>query len=272
MFGKRLFILISLIAAICIILAGCGAGSNNSSDNAEEKSDQSKNEVKESLHVYSGAGLRKPMDDIGKLFEEKYGVRIDYSYAGSAQNLSQLEISGEGDVYVSGAKYYYQEAVDKDLVEYGKDVAYHIPVIGVSEGNPANIDSLEDLAKDGVKIVLGDESACAVGKLAQKILKENNIQKEVSKNVIAESPTVNELVVYLTMKQADASIVWRENVAGVKKVNFVNIDKEKNKIKTIPACVVSGSDKKELAKKFVDFVTNEEGEKIYKKHGFKPVY
>jgi len=227
--------------------------------------------AEKTLLVYSGAGLRKPMNEIGKVFEEKYGVQINYTYAGSAQNLIQLQLVGEGDVYVPGALYYYEQAKEKGLTIYEKDVAYHIPVIAVPKGNPANIKNLNDLCRDGVELVLGDEKAAAIGKVTQKILKVNNIVEEVNKNVVAKTATVNELVLYIAMEQADGSIIWEDNVIGVEDIEIIRIAKEKNIIKTIPVCVLSFTEKKELAVEFVDFVASKAGKDIFEKYGFKPL-
>lgn len=40
-----------------------------------------------------------------------------------------------------------------------------------------------------------------------KNIKNNHIAEEVNKNVIAKAATVNELVVYVAVKQADAAII-----------------------------------------------------------------
>jgi len=224
-----------------------------------------------SLLVYSGAGLRKPMDEIAEVFEEKYGIKIQYTYAGSAHNLSQLQLVNEGDIYVPGAMYYYESADEKGLVEMMVDVAYHIPVIAVPAGNPANIQSLEDLTNENVDVILGDEKAAAIGRLSQKLIAKNGLAEPINKNVIAKAATVNELVVYMAMNQADATISWEDNVYGVEDVEIIYIPEEQNLIKTIPVCVLSFSEKKEMAKKFADFVASDEGKNIYKKHGFKPV-
>lgn len=224
-----------------------------------------------SLHVYSGAGLRKPMDEIGAAFEKEYGIKVNYTYAGSAQNLSQLQMVGEGDIYIPGSRYYYKKADEKGLTTFVKDVAYHIPVIAVPKGNPADIQSLKDLANEGVKVTLGDERANAIGRLSEKILSRNNILEAVNKNVIAKTATVNELVIYINMNQADASIIWEDNIAGTESVEIIRIDKTKNEIKTIPISVLSCSKNKKAAVKFAEFVASEKGKALYEKHGFKKV-
>lgn len=263
---KRVISIFLAVMFVSSVLSGCNTGNTNKNEEKDKNNGQM-----QTLHVFSGAGLRKPMDEIGKVFEEKYGVKVEYTYAGSAQNLSQIELSGKGDVYVPGSMYYYESAKEKGLVDDKKDVAYHIPVIGVPKGNPANIKTLEDLGKDNIKVVLGDEKSNAIGKLAKKILTENGLQEAVAKNTVAKAATVNELVVYLTMKQADASIIWEDNITGVEDVEIIKIANDKNEIKTIPVCVISKSNNKEMANQFVDFVTSQEGKSYYKKHGFKPV-
>ena len=59
-----------------------------------------------SLLVYCGAGMRKPMDEIGSLFFEEYGISINYNYAGSNTPLARMELIQMGDVYMPGATYY----------------------------------------------------------------------------------------------------------------------------------------------------------------------
>jgi len=221
------------------------------------------------LMVYSGAGMRKPMDEIGTLFEQKYGVSVNYNYGGSNTLLSQIELTQQGDVYMPGATMYIERARDKGFVDYEQLVAYHIPVIVVPEGNPANITCLKDLTKPGVRVVLGDAKAAACGKIANKILEKNGILDAIDANVIARTGTVNELVADICMGTADASIVWKASLAGTEnKTDIIEIPKEQNIIKVIPIGTLTFSENKDMAKKFVDFVTSDEGKAVFEKYGF----
>ncbi|MEL7596682.1 MAG: molybdate ABC transporter substrate-binding protein [Clostridiaceae bacterium] len=261
---KSLTILLFSVLVTCLVV-GCSA-------KQEDKKVVSASEKKtESLLVYSGAGLNKPMDEIGNKFEEKYGVEIQYTYAGSNQLLSQIELSGKGDVFIPGSNLDYDNAKKKGLVGEKHDVAYHIPVIAVPKENPKKIQNLEDLAKPEVKVALGDEKACAIGICAKKILEKNKLYDKVMKNVVTTTATVNELVVHTSMKQADATIIWEDNVMNVPDIKAIQIPKEKNTIKTIPIAVVEKSQNKEMAEKFVEYVSSDEGKLIFEKHGFKSI-
>ncbi len=267
------FIVLLLIVVMALSMVGCGEPQKEQADTSTSDTDtsDSSEEKVESLLVFSGAGLRKPMDEIGKAFQEKTGIEIQYTYAGSAQNLSQLELSGEGDLYVPGSLYYFKSAQEKGLVENEKDVAYHVPVITVPKENPANIKTLEDLAKPGVKVTLGDPKSAAIGKVAMKMFEKNKIKDKVLENLVSSAATVNELVVYVTMKQADASIIWEDNVVNVPEIKSIQIPEKQNMIKTIPVCTLKSSEKKEAAEEFLQFVTSKEGKAIFEKHGFKSV-
>ncbi len=229
---------------------------------------QSATEKPQSLLVYCGAGMRKPMDEIGLLFEEKYGISVNYNYAGSNTLLSQMELTQKGDIYMPGATYYFDVAKEKGFTDYEQLIAYHMPVIAVPKGNPANITSLDDLAKPGVKVILGDPKAAAIGNLGNKILEKNGIYEDVEKNIIARGATVNELVIYVSMNQADASIIWEDLVVNSEKIETVAIPSEQNIIKIIPIGTLTFSEKKDAAKTFVDFVASSEGKTIFEKHGF----
>jgi molybdate transport system substrate-binding protein len=253
---RKTLALIAIVAIIAaVVFAGC----------VEEETATKAS----SIMVYSGAGMRKPMDEISPLFEQKYGVAVKYNYGGSNTLLSQIELTQQGDVYMPGATMYIDKAKEKGYVDYEQLVAYHIPVIAVPEGNPADVTCLNDLAKPEVKVVFGDPEAAAIGKNGNKILEKNGLFDAVDANVIARSATVNELVVYLCMRQADASIIWKASLLGTEnETDIIEIPKEQNIIKVIPIGTLTFSENKEYAKLFVDFVASAEGKAVFEKYGF----
>jgi len=268
---KRTAILMVAILFCSAIAIGCIEEAPETATTADETSGELARPATEETHsllVYCGAGMRQPMDEIGSLFEGEYGIPINYNYAGSNTLLSQMELTQMGDVYMPGATYYFDIAKEKGITDYEQRVAYHVPVIAVPKGNPAGITSLADLAKPGVTVILGDSKAAAIGRLGDKILEKNGIYDTVANNTIARGATVNELIVYTSMKQADASIIWGDLVVNSEKMEIVEIPREQNIIKIIPIGTLMFSEQKDAATKFVDFVASPEGKAIFEKHGF----
>lgn len=221
-----------------------------------------------SLLVYSGAGMRKPMDAIGAVYQQRFGTEIHYNYAGSNALLSQMELTRQGDVYMPGATMYIEIASKKGLVGYKTPIAYHIPVITVPKGNPANVTGLEDLIRPEVKLVCGDPEVAAIGKIGNKILEKNGIKEAFWEKDVDTTATMNELIIYIAMAQADAAINWWDTVKFVEEIDVVQIPKERNLIKVIPIGVTTFSEHPDAARKFVDFCASDEGKAIFRKHGF----
>jgi molybdate transport system substrate-binding protein len=265
-------IIVFLLLISCILFLGCVDSTSDSVGDQDESVSDSGNlgeqVSEEPLLVYCGAGMRKPMDEIGVLFEEEYDVPVQYNYAGSNTLLTQIELTGEGDVYMPGATYYFEVAAEKGFVDNSSNVAYHVPVIITPLDNPANIDSLDDLANDDVSVVLGDPQAAAIGVLCDKMLTKKGIYNQTEDNVVARGATVNELVTYITLGQADASIVWEDLVRNNDAVNVIEIAEDDNIIKIVPIATLTTSENPEIAAEFVDFVVSDEGHSIFEEYGF----
>jgi molybdate transport system substrate-binding protein len=255
-FSLKTTFLLMMVGALMLILLGCGGAGQASP---------------ETLYVYCGAGMKKPMDEIGQRFEEEHKVKVIYNYAGSGTLLSQMKVRQTGDLYMPGAKHYFEEALQEGLVVAGKDVVMHVPVIAVPKGNPASIHRLADLTKEGVRLGLGDPKACAIGKLANEILAKNHIPQEaVEANVIFRGATVNELVVAVSLGQVDATIVWKSSLVGHgERVEVIPMPKEQNIVEVIPVGILRFCGDRELAEQFVAFVASPEGARIFEKYGFE---
>lgn len=221
----------------------------------------------EPLHVYCGAGMQEPMDEIATAFTEKYGVDITYTYAGSNTLLSQIELTEKGDIYMPGATYYFDAAKEKGYVDEEEMVVYHVPIIVTPKGNPAGITCLDDLGKEDIRISLGDPGACAIGKLSNQILEKNGLSESVIPNVVVRTGTVNEVGADVSLEQVDAGIIW-EDLYDPVYMEKIAISKEENIIKIVPIGMLSFSKNRNNAQKFIEFVTSDEGKGIFRKHGF----
>jgi molybdate transport system substrate-binding protein len=231
---------------------------------------------KQTLLVYSGAGLKSAMDELAVSFENKTGVAVDVSYGGSGQIFGRLSTSGRGDIFIPGDFYYTMRGIEEGLIagNLTRNATYHIPVMLVQEGNPKNITSLEDLARPGIKVALGDDKACAIGKVSKEMLEREGLYETVKwNNLDVTTATVNELLIYVVNGVVDVAIVWEDNAGTLVeqgKVDAVEIESSKKIIQTIPISVTKCTKNPELAKEFMDFVCSEEGLKIWAKNGFKP--
>lgn len=257
------------ILLLLVSISGCGTKSVNNKVEDKVVNIETKGE-EPTLLVYCGAGLKKPMNEIANIFGDTHEVKVEYIFGGSAQLLSQIELSKKGDILIVGSEDSYNVAIDKGLVSPSQLVAYHIPIIGVPKGNPANIKSLKDMTKPGIKVILGDEKANAIGKAAQRIIKKSGLDS-INDNVVAKTATVNELGVHLKMSDADVAIITKDLATQIEEIETIEIPKEVNSVETIPIGALKNSKNINFANEFVTFVSSDEGKLIFEKYGFPPV-
>ena len=250
-----------LIGILCLVLLLTGVILTSGCTSTNSAEDQT-------LLVYCGAGMKEPMDEIAQVFKDTEGIQVEYTYGGSAQLLSQIELYQTGDAYMPGALSYIQSAIDKGFVDKSEKVIYHVISIIVPTGNPANITSLEDLTKPGVRVAIGEPTGPAIGQGTKKMLEKDGLWDAVSANVVVKSATVNELLVYIAMDQADAALVY-EDLYNPEAMEKIDIPQEQGKVDIVPIGTLTFSENKENAEKFMNFVASDEGKAIFAKYGFE---
>ena len=131
---------------------------------------------------------------------------------------------------------------------------------------------LDDLAKPGAKLALGDPKSPAIGKTAKAILSKAGLWEKVEPNIKVLAPTANQLLIYTALAQVDAAVNWLDVTTwaeGKGKVEVVRIDEKRNIIKTIPTAVHKQAKDNPMALKLNQFIGSEEGLAIWEKWGFE---
>ena len=222
------------------------------------------------LLLFCGAGLRPPVAELAETFGRRHGITVVPDYAGSEVLLSRIKLAERGDVYLPGDKHYVDLAAEQAMVRSRRPVCYFVPTILVRKGNPRGIAGLEDLLGEDVKLGLGDERSCAIGRKSRKIFEKNGLSwSDVEPHVKFKSATVNELGVQIQVGSLDAVIVWDAVAAQyARHGDQVPIPVEQNVISTVEIAVLKFTSNAESADRFVAFVTSEEGRAVFAKHGY----
>lgn len=252
MMGKKAtcFIFIMVIACCISILMTGGCG---------------KQEKK--LTVYCGEGLKRVMEEVKGAFERTYDVRVHMVYSGSETLLRTMKKTRKGDVYIPGSVNFISDS--GELVLKHQYVAEHIPVFAIRKDNPKVIQSFSDLLKPGLKLAVGNKDMCAIGRVADSIIKGSNREQEFTKNIAITSSTVNELFDLVLQGDVDASLIWTDMLTWPEALDLqrIEIPEEINKPKEIHVAVLSTAAEKKTAVLFADFVATE-GKSFFRTHGF----
>jgi len=212
------------------------------------------------------------MEEAAEQFERAYEINVELHFGGSGTMLSQMKIAKTGDLYIPGSHDYMLRAIKDDVVDdrTTEILAYLVPAIIVQEGNPKNIQRLEDLAKPSVRVGIGDPDSVCVGEYAVEILKHSNLYEDVKGNIVVYAESCEKTAALVTTGQVDAIIGWSVFERwNPDKVDLVLIEPDRiPKIACIPGAISAYSKNKVNAQKFLSFLSSEGGQEIFRKYGY----
>lgn len=228
-------------------------------------------EEQKTITAFVGSASKPAMEEAAKAFEERTGMKVYLNFSGSGTILSQLKISKSGDLYIPGSPDYMAIAEEEGVVEPEsvKIISYLIPAILVQHGNPKNMQSLSDLAKEGIEVGIGNPEAVCVGLYAYEILEYNNLLVEVMPNIVTHAESCSKTASLVALKSVDAILGWRVFSEWHDTVDAVYLKPEQiPRLSYIPGAISKFSGDRESAQKFLDFLVSPQGQEIFSKWGY----
>lgn len=224
------------------------------------------------LSIFAAAGAKPPLDEICRKFGEQCRVDIEISYGGGGEVLNQIVLSRSGDVYIAPEQRFMEMAQEKQVIDPQtvRSIAYMVPVIAVPAGNPANITSLADLARPGVRVAVTRPETTLLGKYAPEIFAKAGLSEEIGKNVITEAARPDNLLTMLVMEQVDAGIIWHfYGVQAPGEIEIIYLPPEQlTGIGEMQIAVTIYCKDEKTAQEYIDFITSAEGKEVFRKLGY----
>src|SRR5919202_76925 len=140
-------------------------------------------------------------------------------------------------------------------------------VLIVPRGNPARIRSVNDLTRDGIKLVIGAKGV-PIGDYTRKLLANLGLSS-VLKNVVSEEDDVKLVVTKVALGDADAGFVYRTDVKPVgNKVFRIAIPAAGEPTVQYELCIPTTSKHRAFAQAFVREVLSTRGRATLRAAGF----
>jgi molybdate transport system substrate-binding protein len=207
-----------------------------------------------------------------KAFSEKTGNEVIAIYGGSGKLLSQMKLSGKGDVYLSASSDFMEKAKKHEIVDPSSEqiVAYLIPAINVQKGNPKNIRSLQDLTREDIELVIANPRFVCVGLYAVEIFEANNLSALIRPRIKSYAESGARTANTIAIGGADAVIGWRVfEHWNTERIQTVLLKPEEvPRISYISIAVSRFSEKRALAEEFLAFVVSPEGKQMFESRGY----
>ncbi len=253
---------------LALLLAGCAPMRAPSAEPAGE-----------TLTVMAAASLKDAFEQMAVDFAvERPQTTLIFNFAGSQQLAQQLAEGAPGDVFASANQRQMANAIESGRVAMGAPAIFarNRLVVAIPADNHAAIESLQDLARPGIKLVLAAEAVPA-GQYALEFLAKASATAEytaaysptVRSNVVSYEANVRSVLTKIALGEADAGIVYASDAPPSNaQVATLAIPDALNVLAEYPIAVVVDSAYPEAAQAFVDYVRSDAGQATLEQFGF----
>lgn len=244
------------VAALAIGLLALGAGCKRSGGEAGGAGSAK-------VKVFAAAGLHAMLDELtpaGNDALKPASLSIDYGgtghLLGKLATLSAPEL--RPDVFIAAEQSFADKAVARKLVDRTEVIGYNVPVIVVNNDSKADIQSVADLGKEGVRLALGSNEGPAIGVVSDELLKGAGLDRLLTRG-LPRLATVEDVANTVKLGHADAGIVWEMTAtqpANAGKMRMIAIPNAPRV--AIVACRVTQCPHPAQADAYIKFLANSE--------------
>jgi molybdate transport system substrate-binding protein len=252
--ARALLLTVPLVAA----LAACGSSGSPTTPAGGAR-------LTGTLTVFAAASLTESFDTIGKQFEAAHpGGKVTFNYGASSMLATQINQGAPADVFASAASKNMDQVGSAGNAGSSTTFAVNRMEVAVPASNPAQITSLADLTRPGVKVALcQDQVPC--GATAAKVFSNAHI----SVTPVTQEPDVKSTLAKVIVGEVDAGVVYVTDVrAAGDKVTGIAIPDAQNATTDYPIAALTHARNAALAAAFVSYVESAAGKAVLTAAGF----
>lgn len=230
--------------------------------------------AQETTTVFAAASLTNAFQDIGKLYKEKTGKDVSFSFAASSALAKQLEAGAPAAIFASADIKWMDYTDGKDLTLKASRVTpignSLVLIVPADKAAPVTIDAgfdwLAFLGADG-KIATGLTDSVPIGIYAKTALTTLGQWDKVKDRVVG-AESVRAALALVERGEARAGIVYSTDAAVAKNVKVVaTFPASSHPPVEYPFEIVKGQDTP-ATRAFFDFLVGPDAKAVYAKYGF----
>ncbi len=269
---------ILLMSLWLVLLLGCGTP-EASAPASSMRHDTALRSGSATVTVFAASSLSESFKEIGQRFQQTYGTSVVFNFAGSQQLVQQLAQGATADVFASANSREMDNAVVAGVVISGTQriFARNRLVVIVPKDNPAQINTLQDLGRPGVKLIFaapqvpaGAYTRQALGKMSSDPTFGADFQAHIDANVVSLEDNVKAVVTKVSLGEVDAGVVYASDVTSTVSPSLTTlaIPDAFNQIAAYPIAPTANPPAGAAAEQFVQFVLSAEGQEILARYHF----
>lgn len=268
-----------MLMSLCMTL-GLITGCNNKKADSAENSE---------LIVFAAASMTETLTELGNTYMADHPeVNIQFNFDSSGTLKTHIEEGADCDIFISAGQKQMNQldiSADAEINTDGldfvlEDTRFNIlenkVALAVPEGNPANIQSYDDLKKgltDGTIMLAMGNSDVPVGQYTQKILDYFGLDEEslAASGCITYGSNVKEVTSQVSEAAVDCGIIYATDAysAGLTIVDTATAEMCGQVI--YPAAIIKTSENPDAARAFLDYLTSSDADAVFESVGFTPI-
>ena len=241
------------VLLLVLPLAACGGGDDGEAATGTDTGE---------LTVLAAASLTDVFQQLATPFEQEHDAKVTFSFGSSTDLAEQAADGAPGDVLATADETSMGVAEDAGVTGDVQTFATNVLTIVVPKGNPAGIESLDDL-QGSTWVRCADEVPC--GKVALAVLDANGITAKPASLEEDVRATLDKVI----SGEADAGLVYATDaVAAGDDVEAIEIPGAEENLTSYYVATLDQAQDSELAADWVAWVTSDEGQAILEDAGF----
>jgi molybdate transport system substrate-binding protein len=269
---------LALLTLMGVALVGCSAsGAEASAPNGSAST--SGGVATADLTIYGAASLAGALDAAKGVYEgANPGSTLIISTDSSAALETQIEQGAPADLFLAADTTNPKKLLDGGFAA-GDAVAFarnELTVI-VPKGDPGDISTPADLAREGVRIVAagnGVPITTYASRLVRNLAKvpgyPADFEAGYARNVVSKEDNVKAVVAKVGLGEGDAAIVYATDAMAAQEVETVTIPDGANVPATYAGVVVKASRHPDAARAFLGWLVGPTGQRVLQQFGFLP--
>lgn len=265
--------IVALVATLPLaLLAACGSTTTSTTESEPTASTEV---VAGAVQVYAPGALAAHTDLIADAYAEAMpGATAAFEVSHTPTQFEQLRQGSTTDVWIAANPKLMTQAGEEGLVlvDAIRPVARTELAVVVPPGNPAGITGVEDLATEGVTVLLADEGlpiGMAVNTFFEKMdAATPGYSDAVKANTVSRELGVKPIVTKVGLGEADAGIVFVTDADS--SVEAIEVPADMNAQLSLQVAPVAAAANPEAARQFVDYLSSEEGVAVLTDAGYLP--
>ena len=239
----------ALLVAAAVIAAGCSSSGS-----------------RHQVTVFAAASLTDAFKAMATPFAAAHdNYSVTFNFAGSQQLVAQLRQGANADALATADQTTMASVPAKDRSSAPVVFARNQLVIAVARGNPKHVQTLADLARPDLKVILA-APAVPAGKYARQAL----ARASTSTNPVSLEDNVEGVVTKVGLGEADAGIVYVTDATASRNVDAVPIPDIFNVEAAYPAVGLTAGNQRAGGQQFLAFLRSPRGQAILRRFGFLP--